>query len=135
VYLLLPFRQLRLEYFWVCLPNEAEQANNVGIVINTFAFGLGPALLSFMTSLVHKNDTAFLYMVLTVIGTLGALAGLPAMGLALSEGIHLGGTWIGLPYLVAAGSMVLCLVIVLGVQVPKKNQRVHESEHEDEGEE
>jgi hypothetical protein len=90
--------------------------------------GFGSGLLSFLASLVHKNDTATLYMVVSVLFNISQLVGLPSLRVALSEGIRLKGAWIGLPFYISAGVYFLSMVVMWSVNAP---ERVVNEEEED----
>jgi hypothetical protein len=97
----------------------------VGVTIALLGSGFGPFMLSLLTTMVQKNETAFLYMCLTVSGTTGALAGTPLLQVALAKGIKLGGEWIGLPFYLAVVLYVLGITASWGI---KPEKRVHEVE-------
>jgi hypothetical protein len=88
--------------------------------------GFGASLLSFMTSIIRKDEIAFFYTLLTLIGTIGGLTGTPSLQLALAKGIEIGGGWVGLPFFIAAGMYALGMIVVWGMQVPRI--RLHDTE-------
>jgi len=98
----------------------------VGIFLAMLGSGIGASLLSFMTSIIHKDEVGFLYTLLTFIGTIGGLAGTPSLQLALSKGIEIGGGWIGLPFYIATSMYVLGALVLWGLRVP--TIRLHDAE-------
>jgi sugar phosphate permease len=63
-----------------------------------FGIGYQPALRSFLTMLVSKDEIGLLFTLMSLIDSVGALAATPAMALAFSFGIQKGGMWIALPF-------------------------------------
>jgi MFS-type transporter involved in bile tolerance (Atg22 family) len=74
----------------------------IGVFIYTCGSGYIPALRSFLTSLVPRDETALLFTMISVFESVGALVGSPLLALAFSTGISRGGILTGLPFFCAA---------------------------------
>ena len=74
----------------------------IGVFIYTCGSGYIPALRSFLTSLVPRDEMALLFTMIGVFESVGALVGSPLLALAFSTGIRKGGVMTGLPFFCAA---------------------------------
>ncbi|KAK3675003.1 hypothetical protein LTR78_004936 [Recurvomyces mirabilis] len=78
------------------------------------ALGMGTYLFvrSFLTSLVPSHHIARIYMIITLLETLGGMSGGALMANLFKGGLQLGGGWIGLPFLFV-GLVMLCSTALL----------------------
>jgi MFS family permease len=74
----------------------------LGVLIYTCGSGFLPAMRSYMTSLVPRDEMALLFTMIGVFESIGALVGSPLLALAFSAGISKGGILTGLPFYCAA---------------------------------
>lgn len=100
------------------------------IFISTCGGGYMPALRSFMTSLVPRDDTALLFALVGVFDSIGSLAGAPLLSLSFSAGIKMGGIWIGLPFFCAAAIYGLSGISIWMLRPPSSKVQGAADEHE-----
>ncbi|EME50215.1 hypothetical protein DOTSEDRAFT_68930 [Dothistroma septosporum NZE10] len=84
---------------WVAVGASPTVAT-AAISLSIASLGTGAALLvrSFLTSLLPSHHIARVYSVISVIDTLGIMFGAPLLAGLFSEGLALGGGWIGMPF-------------------------------------
>lgn len=90
----------------------------VSLAITSLGYGTWLLLRSFMTSLLQREQIARVYSVLSVIDTLGVMAGSPLMAGLFKHGFSLGGFWVGLPFcfLGLAGACFLLPLLLVGLR-------------------
>lgn len=71
----------------------------VCIIIQTCGMGFAFLIRSIITTLVEPRQVARLYVGITIIETMGALAAAPLSAALFSWGLTLGGPWLGLPHM------------------------------------
>lgn len=85
-------------------------------------FTFGPICAIFvrstLTNLTGGHNIAALYNVMTFVAVLGGIIAGPLLGVIFNQGIRLGGFWLGLPFLTAAGLFAFSFVLVMFVRAP-----------------
>ncbi|KAF2479253.1 major facilitator superfamily domain-containing protein [Neohortaea acidophila] len=106
----------------------------VALTISALGVGSVPMLRSFITSIVEKQHIARVYAIITVLDTLGGMAGSPVMAKLFSRGFALGGYWTGLPFYFLGSMTGACAVLIFGVNLRKGEDvcAVQDSEEEEE---
>lgn len=91
--------QVLLALGWVAVA-ASPNVVTATIALSIASFGGGAALLvrSFLTTLLPSHHIARVYSVISVIDTLGIMFGAPLLAGLFSEGLALGGGWVGLPF-------------------------------------
>ncbi|KAI9693456.1 MAG: hypothetical protein M1820_009249 [Bogoriella megaspora] len=95
------------------------------LAMTIFTFGNGHSYLmrSFISSLVHQDVLARLFMVISMVDTLGMMAGGPLLAGLFQEGLQLGGLWVGLPYYFIALLFVLVTVLLFIVSIRASDEK------------
>lgn len=70
----------------------------VSLMVATIGNGFPVFLRSFLTGLVEPNRVAELYTIIGVVDTLGLMVGGPLLAWLFQRGMQLGGTFVGLPF-------------------------------------
>jgi class 3 adenylate cyclase len=95
--------------------SQRPEAFTAGIVSFALGWGYYAALRSLATSLVLPSQAGALNTAIALAQSFGAMVSGPVLALSFRQGLAIGGTWIGLPYMVAsvlfagAGGLVLCI--------------------------
>ncbi|PYH97882.1 MFS general substrate transporter, partial [Aspergillus ellipticus CBS 707.79] len=87
----------------------------LGIAIYTTGTGYGTFARSLVSALIDPTKLGALYSTIALMDTLGSLLAGPTMSGAFRWGVHLGGAWLGMPYLISAalcGAMTLVIFLV-----------------------
>ena len=87
-----------------------------GVGISGLAAGYSIFARSLMTSLM-VNDIAILYTVMSIQETLGIFIANPLLSALFRWGIDLGGSWVGLPFMMAAMLYTTALCIIGWIKV------------------
>jgi len=95
----------------------------LGVFIYTCGSGYIPALRSFLTSLVPRDEIALLFTMISVFESVGALVGSPLLALAFSTGIHKGGVMTGLPFFCAAIIYAVSALSIWSLKPPETSYR------------
>jgi hypothetical protein len=83
-----------------------------GVVISGLAFGYAVFVRSLMNSMM-KHDIATLYPMISLLEILGILIANPLLSALFRQGLHLGGNWIGLHFIMAGlllYTVALCII-------------------------
>ncbi len=89
-----------LQFF---LSNVEKLISWLGLVVFTLGWAYDKSTMLFLTSRVENNNIGLLYSIIAVIMTVGGIMGGPMYGSLFSLGWRLSGSWLGLPFFVAAG--------------------------------
>ena len=73
--------------------------------------------------MVHRDQTARLYTLIEIIQALGMILASPVMTGFFNWGMHLGGVWVGLAWMVAAGLFGIVGLIIWRVRLPALSTR------------
>ena len=92
----------------------------VSLVVFSFGNGFPPQLRALLAGLVEQDSLATLNTTLATAETLMGLAGVPALGWLLSEGIRLGGAWMGLPFLFTSLCAALAAAAMFVFRLPRE---------------
>jgi MFS-type transporter involved in bile tolerance (Atg22 family) len=104
-------------------PPVSEVINRfIGLCITVFGGGYVFSMRSYLTSLVAKDEVAFLYSLIAVFEGVGTLLSTPLLAKTLAKGIQLGGRWIGLPFFVVSILYSLSGLITWRLPVTKLEQ-------------
>lgn len=105
----------------------------VAISLAISALGQGFALLlrSFLTSLVPAHHIARVYSIISIVDTIGIMAGSPLLAGLFKRGLALGGAWIGLPFYFTALIGFMFFLLLLGIRL-RKSEEGYVSVDEDE---
>ena len=101
-----------------------------GLALYTFGTGFGAFARSLSSSLTKPTQIGALYTAMSVMDTIGSLLAGPSLALAFKWGMHLGGFWLGMPFLwsTALCGMVACMIDA--VRLPREQSAAEEeSEH------
>jgi MFS family permease len=97
------------------------------IILGQVSYSMGLAFSvparSIVISMVEKRHLAALYTTISVLLYSGMLTGGPLFAGAFSWGLHLGGLWIGMPYLISCGCFALALLAVSTAPAPGRVPR------------
>ncbi|KAK4987708.1 hypothetical protein LTR50_004456 [Elasticomyces elasticus] len=106
----------------------------VSLVIATLGSGMILLVRSFMTALIPANQVARLYTLISIVDTLGLMAGGPLLAGIFKAGLSAGGGLVGLPFL-CIGILMLLVTGLLFVVRLRKCDLLEEEEEEniDEG--
>ncbi|KAF3937485.1 hypothetical protein ABW19_dt0204557 [Dactylella cylindrospora] len=74
----------------------------IGLAVFSLGFGARVSMLSALTGLVHKEETARLYTLVSILEAGSHLTSSPSLQAALAQGIKWGGKLLGFPFLVMA---------------------------------
>jgi hypothetical protein len=86
----------------------------IAIIFYSFGNGSSSAARSLITALVRPDQVSRLYAVVAVLDTIGSLVSGPMLSEAYSWGLHIGGLWSGMAFiLIALLYSVTCLPIFL----------------------
>lgn len=83
-----------------------------GLIILTFGSGIGPLCRSLLTDFAQVGQTSQLFALISIIETVGTLAGGPALAWTFSTGMKLGGFWAGLPFIFLSVLSFVALVLL-----------------------
>ncbi|KAL5614413.1 hypothetical protein BROUX41_004518 [Berkeleyomyces rouxiae] len=105
----------------ICVVARASQSVFLfgGVALSAFGFGYSIFVRGLMTSMVPHNN-AVLYSVIGFLESIGIVLASPVMGALYRLGLKMGGSWVGLPFLLAAGLYVGALVIVSNIGVSEE---------------
>lgn len=81
------------------------------IVIYTMGAGFRVTLESFLASTVRSDQLATLYVAISVIDTMGTFVASPLLAATFAKGLHMGGPWIGLPFIATSIIYLFCGVL------------------------
>lgn len=87
---------------WLCL----------GLVLLSLGSAFAVTSRSFITSLVLPDHVGTLYSAAAVVQSVGALVAGPLLAYLFRLGLHLGGAWLGLPFLQAAALFLLAFIAI-----------------------
>ncbi|KAI8962375.1 MFS general substrate transporter [Daldinia sp. FL1419] len=87
-----------------------------GLVILTFGSGLGPLCRSILTNFVQHGQTSQLFTLVSIVETIGSLAGGPVLAWTFSTGLKLQDFWIGLPYIFLSALSFLVFTVLLMIR-------------------
>ena len=95
------------------------------LMVTSMGIGFTMLCRALLNAVVEPHTVATLNTTISVMETLMGLAGAPLLGWLMSQGMSMGGPWIGLPYMVAAASSVLVLLAILAFRIPEGVTRAH----------
>jgi hypothetical protein len=81
---------------------------------------------SFLTSLIPKDQIAFLFTALSWLDAIESLTSAPLLGLSLSHGIKLGGAAIGLPFFISSILYAIAGLSIWNMKPTTTKRRGHE---------
>ncbi len=87
----------------------------IGVSILALGWGFYAALRSLASALVSETQIGLLNTIIGLVQSVGGLVAGPVLAGAFNYGMALGGSWIGLPYFVAAGLFAAAGLGVCGV--------------------
>lgn len=93
----------------------------IGIIVFTLGSGFESLCRGLITDLVDPEHTARMYSLIGVIQAGSALSAGPTIAWLFGSGMRLGGSWIGLPYLVIT---FLCCFAAVGVFIVKPTKAI-----------
>lgn len=99
----------------------------LSLVIQSLGFAFNPLCRALLNAVVEPHTVATLNTTISLIEMLAALVGGPGFGWLLSKGIELGGSWLGLPFLVMAGLTACVSVAVFRFKLPNTVAQAHEA--------
>ena len=77
---------------------------------------------SLLALMIPQDSVATLFSVMGVIRCIGIMVAGPSMAAAFRIGLNWNKNWVGLPFVVAGGLMLIATAIVLGVPVSEADQ-------------
>ncbi|CAK7200148.1 hypothetical protein SEUCBS139899_002838 [Sporothrix eucalyptigena] len=89
-----------------------------GVVLYSLGTGYNIVLRSLLAALVQPEHLGTLFNTAGILDSVGAVVAGPLLAAALSEGIHLKGFWIGLPFLAAAGLFSIAMAVLTTARLP-----------------
>lgn len=95
----------------------------IGSVIMSIGTGYIVACMSLVSSLVPGGKSSSLYTIIGVMQSVGILISGPTIAAIFKIGLHMGGPWIGMPYIVVAGTYGLTFVILSFVKLDGSENR------------
>jgi MFS family permease len=98
----------------------------ISLITLSFGNGLQPQIRAIIASLVEAHALATVNTAIASAETMVGLFGTPALGWLLSEGITLGGFWMGLPYLVTTFCAISSCVAIFMFKIPPQNEKSDE---------
>uniref|UniRef100_A0A093VVB7 Uncharacterized protein n=1 Tax=Talaromyces marneffei PM1 TaxID=1077442 RepID=A0A093VVB7_TALMA len=93
------------------------------LVIQTMGAGFVYTTRSVVTTMIQRDQTARLYTLIEIIQAFGMILASPVMTGFFNWGLHLGGFWIGLAWMVAAGLFGIVGLIIWRVRLPAQSAR------------
>lgn len=93
------------------------------LVIQTMGAGFVYTTRSVVTTMIHRDQTARLYTLIEIIQAMGMIMASPVMTGFFNWGLQLGGFWIGLAWMVAAGLFGVVGLIIWRVRLPAHSTR------------
>lgn len=93
------------------------------LVIQTMGAGFVYTTRSVVTTMIHRDQTARLYTLIEIIQAFGMILASPVMTGFFNLGLNLGGFWIGLAWMVAAGLFGIVGLIIWRVRLPAQSIR------------
>lgn len=88
------------------------------LVIQTMGAGFVYTTRAVVTTMIQRDQTARLFTLIEIIQALGMILASPIMTGFFNWGLHLGGFWIGLAWIVAAGLFGIVGAIIWRVRLP-----------------
>lgn len=88
------------------------------LVIQTMGAGFVYTTRSLVTTMIHRDQTARLYTLVEIIQAMGMILASPIMTGFFNWGLQLGGIWVGLAWIVAAGLFGIVALIIWRVRLP-----------------
>lgn len=95
----------------------------IGTVIMSFGSGFIVSCMSLVSSLVPGGKSSSLYTVIGLMQSVGILISGPIIAAIFKVGLNMGGIWIGMPYIVVAGTYGLTFVILGFVTLDGRENR------------
>ncbi|MCJ1299926.1 hypothetical protein MMC08_002720 [Hypocenomyce scalaris] len=99
-----------------------------GVAAGLVVFALGSAIhltaRSLVASMVEPNQVGTLFTAIAVVSGAGQLIAGPMLANAIRRGMILGGAWIGLPFVVAAGLYLLVTAALVCVRLPEGGEEI-----------
>lgn len=83
---------------------------NLGLVVFTSGCGCRASLQSLLNSFVERKDLTRLYAIVALFPGIGSMMGAVLANVGLNQGIHKRGTWLGLPFFLAAAAYGISFV-------------------------
>lgn len=79
-------------------------------MVFTFGCGCRASLQSLLSSFVERKDLTRLYAIVALFDGTGSMMGAVLANVGLNQGIHKGGTWLDLPFFLAAAAYGISFV-------------------------
>lgn len=89
-----------------------------GLIVKTLGAGLPSLCRSLAAYHTSAENTSKLQTVIGITETMGLLVAAPGLAWMFSIGMKLGGVWMGLPYVVTSGYLLVTAVALLFVKLP-----------------
>lgn len=96
------------------------------LIIYSCGVGFPVLVRALLNAVVEPHTVATLNTTISTVEALMGLLSAPAMGWLLSKGMDLGGMWMGMPYMVAAGLAAAVLVVAFFFRLPAGVAQAHE---------
>jgi hypothetical protein len=107
-------------------PTMAE----AGVGILSLSSGFVPVVRSIASSFVDPEHIGTLFATMGVVTTFGVIISGPLIAASFDLGLHLGGLWSGLPYLVNSGLFLMSLAALARIHPPMAPELLVEEEGE-----
>ena len=78
-----------------------------GLIIYTLGWGLGESVTLYLTSRVDESEVATLFSIVSMVSTVGSLAGTPLLAAAFSKEMEIQGVGSGMMFFVAMGAVMM----------------------------
>jgi hypothetical protein len=79
-------------------------------MVFTFGCGCRASLQSLLSSFVERKDLTRLYAIVALFDGTGSMIGAVLANVGLNQGVHKGGTWLDLPFFLAAAAYGISFV-------------------------
>ncbi|KAI1357416.1 MFS general substrate transporter [Xylaria arbuscula] len=89
-----------------------EKSSILGLIILSLSSGLGPLRCSLLSNLVESTQTSQVFTIAGIVEGVGSLPAGPLLAWIFSEGMTLGGFWMGLPFFFLGCLGVLVLAVL-----------------------
>ena len=99
----------------------------LSLVIQSLGFGFTPLCRALLNAVVEPHTVATLNTTISLVETLTGLIGGPVFGWLLGKGMEMGGSWLGLPFLVMTVLGVGVSVAVFRFRLPGSVAQAHET--------